>query len=448
MSRIYEPMAYSDRPIRDRYWPHTLPEGLPDFSSLEKDETCEFAVIGGGYTGLSAAIALADAGANVVLLDAKAPGWGASGRNGGLVSVGLTKLDDPTIERRYGITDAETLYAAERAAVDLVEQYIDTLGLNVDRHSQGYSAVAHTPRAVADLQAYGRSYGHRYGLPYQFVPTEEMAAHGMASPAFHGAVHLPVGFALNPIKFLDGLYRAADRLGVRIYSNSSVDAIKPTNGFTLTVNSPNGRAEVRTKKLLFATNGYGSDDLPRSMGDRYLPVQSNILVSRPLTQAELLDQGWTSRQMVCDSRNLLHYFRLLPDNRMLFGLRGSVRTTEGTLARTRAKARQDFDAFFPAWRQVETPYFWSGLICMTRDLVPFAGAVPGLDGAYAAFGYHGSGVSGAPYGGALIADMALGQQTRPHPDLMKTAPRPFELRQWRRASLPLAFAWYNLVDRF
>jgi glycine/D-amino acid oxidase-like deaminating enzyme len=151
--------------------------------------------------------------------------------------------------------------------------------------------------------------------------------------------------------------------------------------------------------------------------------------------------------MVCDSRTLLHYFRLLPDNRMLLGLRGSVRVSEANIDRTRAKARADFDRMFPAWQHVETPYFWSGLICMTRALVPFAGAVPGMKGAYAAFGYHGGGVAGAPYSGALIADLALGQNRRPHPLFMQKLPRRFELGRFRRASLPPAFAWYNLKDR-
>jgi glycine/D-amino acid oxidase-like deaminating enzyme len=98
---------------------------------------------------------------------------------------------------------------------------------------------------------------------------------------------------------------------------------------------------------------------------------------------------------------------------------------------------------------VETPYFWSGLICMTRALVPFAGPVPGMAGAFAAFGYHGSGVTGAPYGGALSADLALGRNSadRPHPAFMQAAPRRFELGRYRRASLPPAFAWYRLKDR-
>jgi glycine/D-amino acid oxidase-like deaminating enzyme len=101
---------------------------------------------------------------------------------------------------------------------------------------------------------------------------------------------------------------------------------------------------------------------------------------------------------------------------------------------------------FPAWRHVETPFFWSGLICMTRGLVPFAGPIPGMERAFGALGYHGSGVAMAPYAGALAADLALGRSPRPHPAFMRAPPGRFELGRWRRAQLAPALAWYRLKD--
>ncbi|AXT37142.1 FAD-binding oxidoreductase (plasmid) [Phaeobacter sp. LSS9] len=444
MRRIYEPLAYTDRPISARYWDRFLPDPAPRYAPLRDEVTAEFAVIGGGYTGLSAALTLAEAGADVVLLDAQRPGWGASGRNGGLVSVGSAKLADDAILRRYGQADAEQFFAAERAAVDLVETYVERLALEVDRHSRGYTFVAHRPDRLTELHDYGQEYTRRYGLPYEFIPQEEMAAHGLNSPEFHGAVNLPVGFALNPMKFVLGLTRAVEAAGVRMFSDTPVQAITPAAGGYL-LQGPTG--QVRARHLLVATNGYSSDDLPGALAGRYLPVQSNIMVTRPLSEAEIADQGWWSEQMVCDSRTLLHYLRLLPDRRLLLGLRGSVRVSEANIAATEAKARADFDRMFPAWRAVETEHFWSGLICMTRNLVPFAGAIPGMDNAFAALGYHGSGVCMAPYAGALIADQALGRRQRPHPDLMQHPLRRFELGRWRRLSLPLAFGWYHIKDR-
>lgn len=427
--------------MRDAFWPGTLEAPAPVYPALAGEVRCDFAVVGGGYTGLSAALVLAGAGADVVLVDANRPGWGASGRNGGLVSAGSSKLDDATIRARHGETQARAFFDAERAAVDHVADLLETHGIEADRQSDGYTFAAHSPRAMAGVLAYGESYRARYGLEARVLDRDGMAAAGMASPDLHGGVTVPVGFAINPMKFVTGLTRAAERAGVRIFSDTPVTGLEPGH----VLRTPGGA--VRARGVLFGLNGYASEATPPGMAARYLPVQSNILVSRVLSEDEIAAQGWWSDQMVVDSRTLLHYFRLLSDRRMLFGLRGSVRATENGFARARAQARADFERMFPAWTGVETPHFWSGLICMTRGLVPFAGALPGLERAFAAFGYHGSGVSMAPYAGALIADMALGRAGRAHPEFMKAAPRRFELGAWRRAVLAPAFAWYRLRDR-
>jgi len=400
-------------------------------------------VLGGGYTGLSAALTLAEAGGDVVLLDANPPGWGASGRNGGMVSPGSALMADAQIVRRFGAEDARIFFNAERAAIDMVEDRLDRHGLEVDRQSRGYTYVAHSPRVVSKLVEQGREFAARYGISFEFVGKEDMAAQGLNSPDFHAAAHYPLGFALNPMKFVLGLARAARAAGVRLHYGTPVKRIERAGGYALL--TPGGR--VLARKLLVATNGYSSDDLPRALASRYLPIQSNILVSRPLTTDEIAAQGWWSEQMVCDTRKLLHYFRLMPNGRVLFGLRGEARATEAGMERTRARARADFERIFPAWRHVETPYFWSGFVCMTRDLAPFAGALDGMEDAWGAFGYHGSGVAMAPYSGALIADLALGRARLPHPALMRRRPPRFELGRWRRAPLPLIFGWYGLEDR-
>ncbi|WP_319529731.1 FAD-binding oxidoreductase, partial [uncultured Cohaesibacter sp.] len=406
------------------------------------DVACDFAVLGAGYTGLFAALRLAQSGADVVVIDAKGPGWGASGRNGGLVSVGGSKVSDDHIERRYGTTDAKTYFAAERAAVDLVEETIEHHGLEIDRHSKGYSFAAHRPSAIAEVKDYGEQYKRRYGLAAEFLDKAAMIEQGLNSPDFHAAVHAPIGFALNPMKFALQMTDVVRKAGVRIFHDSPITKIQAENGYNLV----SKRGVVKARKLIVATNGYSSDDLPKPLAGRYLPVQSNILVSRPLSEAEIAEQGWHSEQMVVDTRNLLHYFRLLPDRRMMLGVRGSVYVTKSAMETTRQKARADFERMFPAWQHVETPYFWSGLICMTRRLTPFAGALPGMDGAHAALAYHGNGVSMAPYCGTLVADLALGKETLPHADLMKKPMRRFELGPWRRFSLPPAFAWYAFRD--
>ncbi|MTI18232.1 FAD-binding oxidoreductase [Rhodobacteraceae bacterium RKSG542] len=443
MKRIYESFAYGDGPIAERYWDTTV-DAKPNFPPLEGDVSCELAIIGGGYTGLSAAIALAKEGVRVVVLDAKPVGWGASGRNGGLVSAGSAKLDDAAISKHFGSIDAQTFFDAEKQAVALVEHLLEEHGIDADRHSNGYTCVAHSPRHLAGLKDYGEQYSKRYGLPFEYLDQSEMVGQGLNSPDFFGAVHLPLGLALNPLKFVLGLATTAEKAGATLAYSTEITSIASSSGYELR----HSRGTIRCKKLIVATNGYTSDDMPKANASRYLPVQSNILVSRQLTEEEIEAQGWWSRQMVCDTRNLLHYFRLLPDNRMLLGLRGSINATPENLAAMRKVARSDFDRMFPAWQHVETPFFWSGLICMTRNLVPFCGPLHGLDDAWGAFGYHGSGVTMGPYAGQLLANMVLGKSTLPHPDFMKTTPRKFEFGPLRRNLLAPVFSWYKLVDKF
>lgn len=179
-----------------------------------------------------------------------------------------------------------------------------------------------------------------------------------------------------------------------------------------------------------------------------MPTQSSVIVTRPMTQSELGAQGWTSGQACYDTRHLLHYFRLMPDNRMLFGVRGGLMANAGSEGRALRRARADFDAMFPAWREVETPHGWSGMVCIARDRMPFVGPIPGAEDVFASLCYHGNGVAMATYCGALLADLV--QERRPDRIYPQAVQRPlakFELGRFRRAVMPIAYAGFALSDR-
>ena len=148
----------------------------------------------------------------------------------------------------------------------------------------------------------------------------DLVAAGMNGP-FHGALTTPVGFGLNPRKYLFGLAGAAVKAGASLFQNSPVQALgRRPGGYILA--TPQGRVFCDT--VLVATNGYSSEDMPDWLAARYMPTQSAVLVTRPLSDAEVAAQGWSSDQMTYDTRNLLHYFRLMPDRRFLFGMRGGL----------------------------------------------------------------------------------------------------------------------------
>ncbi len=431
MRRIYEPYAYGDGPIANSYWTRTVE--APDWPRLEGTASAEIAVIGGGYTGLTAALHLAEAGADVILLDAQSPGWGASGRNGGFCCLGGTALGATDLLKRHGEADTRLYYDAEREAVALVAETLARLGIEADTHSRGETMLAHSPAAIPDLKATARHMRAYHGATCEILSREELAANGMASPEFHGAVTTPIGFALNPLKYALGLARAAQAAGARIYGRSPAGSITRQNDIWRIASDA---GQVQTKRLIFATNGYSADDVPPWLAARYLPLQSNIIVTRPLSEAERAAQGWTTRQMSFDSRQLLHYFRLLPDNRMLFGMRGAIRSTPKALGEIRARTRADFDRFFPAWKGVETEHFQSGFVSLARDRTPFAGPIPEMENAFGAFNYHGNGVAMGSHAGAILADLALGRPlSRPWPDFATRPPRRFPFGRFRRALL-------------
>ena len=427
MRRIFPPHAYGEEPRAGCYWPTTVT--APETPVARGILRADVAVIGAGYTGLNAALHLAEAGADVILLEAESPGWGASGRNGGFCCLGGSAASDRVLTRLYGEEARRDYRMSERHAVDHVSALIERLGLSVDRHSEGETVMAHTSRAMQGFEARAQEIERDYGVTPTLLQQSDLAQAGLNGP-FHGALTTPVGFAMNPLKYANGLAEAALAAGVRIFAASPVQRIEQSAEFALTT----PEARIAAKRLVVATNGYSSDDLPDWIRARYIPTQSNVLVTREMTPQELQDQGWTSHQACYDDRFFLHYFRLMPNGRMLFGMRGGLFSSEQSDQRMHANIRRHFDTMFPAWKHVETPHSWHGLLSISRDLTPFAGAIPEMPGAFAGLSYHGNGVAMGSYSGAILAALAMDRvPDLPHCDILKTPPRRFPLGKYRRA---------------
>ena len=441
LKRLYEPDAYGVEADRGNYW-HTTISSARDWPTLEGPAQTDVAVIGAGYTGLSAALHMAQAGLDVVVLDAEAPGWGASGRNGGFVCLGGARASDSQICRSHGTTGLEEFKRAQRIAIDLVDSLLEHHRIDADRHSTGEVVVAHRRRDVEDLSLNADHLATTYGIKPKMIAKEDMAAQGLVGDGFHGALHIPIGFAINPRKYALGLAEACKKAGARIFARSQVCQILAEGGFyRLRLE----RVEVRCKRLVIATNGYSSDNVPDALRGQFLPVQSNIIVTRTLTEAEISD-GWNSDIMAYDTRNLLHYFRLLPERRFLFGMRGGMRADAAAQSEMQRAIRTDFETMFPMWADVETPYFWSGLACLSRNLTPYAGPLNDMENAYTAMAYHGNGVAMASYSGMLVAGLLAGKSPK-IPAVMQSPMRRYPLPRWRRTFLRPAYEWYGFKDR-
>lgn len=440
MRRLYEAAAY--RTPQACWWRDTSPPA--DLARLETDLTMDVAIIGGGFTGLNAALGLAQAGVDVAVLDAEQPGWGASGRNGGFCCLGGAKATGGSIARQFGADALATWRSAERAAIDHVEGLIARYGIDVDRHSQGETILAHSPRAMQALRASVATTERDYGVTPTVFEASDMVETGL-NGGFHGGVTLPIGFALNPLKYHAGLLAAATSAGAQIFGASPATSIR-RQGSGWRIATPSG--SVTAGQVILATNGYSSEDVPDWLRARYLPAQSTIIVTRPISASEQARQGWTSTQMCYDTRILLHYFRLMPDGRFLFGMRGGLRATSGAEAALSKKIRVNFHRMFPDWRDIDINHEWSGLVCLMRSLTPFAGPVPDMPGVFAAMGYHGNGVAMGSYLGARLADTVLGRPALgPVPDFLALPPKRFPLGGLRRILLAPAYAGAALLDR-
>ncbi len=417
---LYEPEGYDTSRWPESYWRASAP-ALPDCAPLEGDARADVAIIGAGYAGLNAGLELLERyGADVVVLEAAQPGWGASGRNGGFCCLGGARLSTGAIRRRFGAEAVAEWDAFEQAAIARVRDNLARYGIDAQPVEEGELLLADSPRRWAQMQA-APEHGAR------LMDRDALRAEGLDSAAYHGATLTPHGFGLHPYAYVTGLARAALAAGVRVHGDSRATALVP-EGDGWRVETAQGRLHAR--HVLVATNGYSDEALVPWLGRRILPAISNIMVTRPLTEDELDAQGWRRHLMAYDKRVLLHYFRLLPDNRFLFGARGGLSFRAHSVAAFARRARAEFEVIFPHFARAETEYGWNGLVCLTSSLAPYIGPVPGAQGLSLALGWHGNGVAAASEGGRRAAQALMGARDAAPVVTRRPPPRFWLPRRW------------------
>ncbi|MCJ2544068.1 NAD(P)/FAD-dependent oxidoreductase [Thermostichus vulcanus] len=404
---LYPPSTYDPALPVGSYWDTTLADlSWRDPAPLQQDVSCDVAILGGGLTGLSAALHLArDHHIQAHLLEAGSLGWGASGRNGGFCGVGASNLSHAGMVKRVGQAETERYYQDQRQAVEGVLALAEAEGFSVDPQGQGCYVVAHRPQSWRELEADHLIYTQVAGYPARLLTAAELREQGFNSQENYGALHIGVGFGLNPLKLTQGLAESARQRGAQLYSRSPVLAWEKVGSWHLWHTAG---GVLRAKQVIVATNGYTPEALHPTLQGSLLPVLSNILVTRPLTASEKEAQGWWDPTPLYDTRRLLFYYRLLPDGRLLFGGRGGTRDTPAERQRLRDWMTQRLYTLFPAWQGVEIEHFWNGLACVSRQLHPHIGCSSADPSLWYGLAYHGSGVATAVWAGQKLAQESAG----------------------------------------
>jgi glycine/D-amino acid oxidase-like deaminating enzyme len=377
------------------YWLDTAPQG-PDRSRTEVSGDVDVAVVGAGLTGLSAALHLARKGAKVAVLEKDTVAFGASGRNGGMATTGLSIGTRDAIAR-YGFETARRYLVTYHDAVDTIEKLVAEEGIDCDFARSGKLVLASKPVHFDGLRR-THELSDRIGLDKtRLVPRSEIHSE-IGSDLYHGAMVDTKSAGLHVGKYTRGLGEAAARAGAQIHEKAPVEQVRRLGGTKHEVVT--ARGTVRADQVLIATSGYTGRPF-RWLQVRIAPVGSFIIVTEPLGK-DLCDQIMPTRRMASTSMNLLHYFRITPDHRLLFGGRARfAMSNQQSDAKSGRILHKAMTKVFPQLSRTRVDYCWGGLVDMTMDRMVHAGE---QDGLFYSVGYSGHGVQMATYMGKQMAE--------------------------------------------
>ncbi len=405
---------------------------------LDQDIEVDVCIVGGGYTGLSAALHLNEAGCKVAVLESHHIASGASGRNGGHVGTGQRRHQDD-LEKLYGAAVAQQLWQAGLDAVALVRTLIDRHHIACDLQ-QGILHVAHKSRYTEEFRAEADFLQQRYGYTQARAITREEVSELLGTTAFYGGLYDTASMHLHPLNYALGLAQAAMAAGVQLFEHSPVSSYR-SQGQDITVFTANG-SHVKAKHLVLACNGYLGNLEPRISG-KIMPINNFLVATAPLGQ-ELANSLIRNRLGVQDSRFVINYWRCSEDGRLVFGggesYRSSLPNNIADIVRKRVLQ------IYPQLAAASIDYAWGGKLAITLQRMPHVGRLQ--KNIHFAHGYSGHGVPTATFLGKAIAEAICGdsEQFELFAGLpIRTFPGGTMLR-W--PGMVAGMLYYSLMDRF
>ncbi len=416
----------------DPYWWDDVPR--PDLAPTPPPLEADVAVIGSGYTGLSAALKTLRGGRSTVVLDSRDAGWGCSTRNGGQISTSV-KSDFDGLSERYGPDRALRILREGHNALAWLGQFIAEERIDCDFEVTGRFHAAHNAAQFARLAVgVGREPAGLETGAYLVEKGDQRTELG--TDAYCGGMVLPRHAALHPARFHHGLLSRVLTAGGTVVSNCPATGLR-RDGPAFRVQTPRGT--IRAGDVVVATNGY-TGKLTPWLRRRVIPIGSYIIATEPI-EPDLMAHLMPRNRVVSDTRKVVYYFRASPDRRrILFG--GRVSHSETDPRRTAPRLHADMTQLFPELAHVRISHSWVGFVAYTFDALAHIGR---HDGIYYAMGYCGSGVSMAAYLGMRVGEKVLARgEGQTGFDDVAFATRPFYSgTPWFLSPMVAYYRWYD-----
>lgn len=439
---MYDPLidarTATEQQHTDSYWHNTTSETC-EMPRLKHSKSCDVLIVGAGFTGLSCARYLKREGHfTSLLVDANQPGWGCSGRNAGFILPGSGRLDFSGLAKVYGSYPAEIAVSEYYEALETIEELMDYSTSDCDITNGGYLKIGHSKQAFKQLERGLRNLPKQWQSQYEVVSPQTIKDQYIAEYPNYGGIYRQAGQAINPLKFAINLANKIAYQQENIYSNSPVLEINKS-GFGYTVITPD--AEIDCHRVVLTSNAYSLKGLLPGITEKQFPVLSSVLVTSPLTDTEA--SGWKQHLMAMDTRSLKYYFRILPDNRILFGGRGAIAGKDANSKEHQIGLKQAFDQYFPALINLKTEYFWSGWIGVSADNMPHVMESEKYPNLYYANGYCGSGLAFSCQAGKRLAQWICETQYGPEAPMYQADIPSFPFARYRRLGLKLYYDWHR-----
>lgn len=439
---MYDPITDDAIPSKQHkpssFWAQSI--GNKHYTALKSDITTDVAIIGAGYAGLSTAYHLqTQHNVDCVVLEANQPGWGCSGRNGGFVLPGTGRLSVQQMAKRWDKATSQAIYQEYLDSIRLVSAFVEQ-GIECDMTQGGYLKLAHKPSLVEGLHQQAEILSNDYGDSILALSGEQIESTLLSGAKAYGGVYYPNAFGINPWKFAQGLAEKASLAGAAIYGDSPVVSTR-FDGRYHYLETP--KAMIKAKTLVLTTNAYGARQLFPVLRDRLFPVISSIILTEPLTTQQLAAIGMKDGLMVMDTRSLKYYYRLLPDNRLLFGGRGAIQGRHSASSKIKQSLIDGLSATFPQLSGTDVSHFWSGWVGVSLDDYPRIYHDKQQRTLYSA-GYCGAGLAFSTMAGKRLAQLYVSPDELPQLPYWQTSLKPFPLPMLRRPALKGFYAWEAL----